>query len=95
MKQELICVITSYSIHYTKLYEPSSYWEKKIKEVSDIYQFDYMICGVHFFDGKFNYGTYKWKEMEFSEVLNMQRKYWQNLRKGIETGIFDFAAHIA
>ncbi len=75
-------------------YLPSSYWEKKIKEVSDIYQFDYMICGVHFFDGKFNYGTYKWKEMEFSEVLNMQRKYWQNLRKGIETGIFDFAAHI-
>ncbi|MCX7668059.1 MAG: histidinol-phosphatase HisJ, partial [Atribacterota bacterium] len=67
--------------------------EKAMRAITDFYSWDYLLLSVHYLNGwPFDHPKYIGRYQE-EDINKVYRRYYQILKMGVETGIFDVVAH--
>jgi histidinol-phosphatase (PHP family) len=96
------------SLHHIKLLKgmevdffPSVTWRKEFEQVIKEVKPDYMISATHFIrptDESTLYNIYHLDQLPSSltreDILELLKNYWRNIKMSIESGYFNFLAHM-
>jgi histidinol-phosphatase (PHP family) len=80
---------------------PSAIWRNEFEQVIKEVQPDYMISATHFIrptDESALYNIYHLEQLPSSltreDILELLKNYWRNIKMSIESGYFNFLAHM-